>query len=208
MPPFDITQWTDYVRDLVDEKTRAQMEARLERDRQARRTVEALRRVTKVARHDLEVQVPEGALRSVYALAGQPRPEKETDDETFFEGLRRAVMSLSFDSAMAPAMAGVRDAHSMNRQLFFELDDVAVELRHEPHERGGVVVGQLMRLGDEPQPLAGVQVLARSGERVIARLVTGPLGEFQVDRLPAQDLSFSFLIESSCLEVPLPKNAR
>ena len=208
MSPFDITQWTDYVRDLVDDETREQMDARLETDRGARRTVEALRRVADVASHDREIQVPDGVLRSVYALAGQSRPEQDTASETFFEGLHRAVMSLTFDSAMAPAMAGVRDAQSVNRQFFFELDDVAVELRHEPHERGGVVVGQLMRLGDEPQPLADVEVLAKSGERVIARLATGPLGEFQADQLPAHDLSFSFLLENALLEVPLPKNDR
>ena len=96
----------------------------------------------------------------------------------------------------------------LSKEVFRGLDDVAVELRHEPHERGGVVVGQLMRLGDEPQPLAGVKVLAKSGERVIARLATGPLGEFQADQLPAHDLSFSFLLENSLLEVPLPKNDR
>lgn len=210
MSPFDISKWTDYARDLVEPETRTQMEAQLESDAEARRTVAALKRVAEVARKDREQQVPEGVLRSVYALSSQPRAERESamESESFFEGLRRVVMSLTFDSAMTPAMAGVRDAQSQHRQLFFELDDVAVELRHEPHERGDVVVGQLMRLGEEAQPLAGIQVLARSGERVLARLVTGPHGEFQLDQLPAHDVSFSFLLESLRLEVPLPQNDR
>ena len=208
MSPFDITQWTDYARDLVEEETRTQMEAQLESDEKARRTVAALERVAEVARQDRAQQVPDGILRSVYALSSQPRPERESAGESFFEGLRRAVMSLTFDSAMAPALAGVRDAQSLHRQLFFELDDVAVELRHEPHERGDVVVGQLIRLGDEAEPLANVQVLAKSDERVLARLATGPHGEFQMDQLPAQNVSFSFLLETLCLEVPLPKNDR
>ncbi|MEM1177887.1 MAG: hypothetical protein AAGM22_06065 [Acidobacteriota bacterium] len=208
MGPFDITHWSDYVRDLVDGHTKSKMEAQLERDDRARHTVEALRRVSDVARKDLDLEIPDGVLHSVYALSGTRRAGDQPAAETFLEGLRRSVMSLSFDSAMAPAMAGVRDAQSLNRQLFYELDDVAVELRHEPHRSGGVVVGQLVRLGDEPQPLSGVEVLAASGDQIITRLSTGPLGEFQADQLPAEDLHFFFLLEHSCLEVPLPQNDR
>lgn len=208
MSPFDITHWTDYVRDLVDDQTKARMDAQLERDTRARRTVEVLRRVSDLGREDLGLEVTAGALRSVYALSSQQRPQNADGMESFLEGLRRSVMSLTFDSANAPAMAGFRDAQSANRQLFYELDDVAVELRHEPHRNGGVVIGQLMRLGDEPQPIAGVEVLATSGEEVVARLATGPLGEFQAENLPAHDLHFFFLLEHSCLEVPLPQNDR
>ncbi|MEO1368239.1 MAG: hypothetical protein AAFX50_13790, partial [Acidobacteriota bacterium] len=83
-----------------------------------------------------------------------------------------------------------------------------VELRHEPSRSGGVVVGQLMRLGDEPEPLAGVEVVATSGDQIVTRVATGPHGEFQADHLPTEDLHFFFLLEHSCLEVPLPQNDR
>ncbi|MEO1370125.1 MAG: hypothetical protein AAFX50_23325, partial [Acidobacteriota bacterium] len=131
MGPFDITQWTDYVRGLVDEETRTRMDLHLEGDRRDRRTVDVLRRVHEVGQRDLDLDVPPGVLRSVYALASVPRADGAEAPESFFEGLRRTVMSVTFDSALAPAAAGVRDAQSLNRQLFYELDDVAVELRHE-----------------------------------------------------------------------------
>ena len=215
--PFDITQWTDYVRGLADEETRKRMQSHLESDPDARRTVAVLRRVADVGAKDRQLEVPADALRAVHDLGrdlarrGGPREAESRSAEnrpSLLEGLRRFSMSLTFDSAMTPAAAGVREAHSAHRQMFFELDDVAVELRYEPHATGGVVVGQLISLGDEAAALAGVEVLARRGDRVLARAATGAHGELSLDGLPARDVDLLFVLDDRCLEVSLPASDR
>ncbi|MEM6793545.1 MAG: hypothetical protein AAF725_06155 [Acidobacteriota bacterium] len=210
MSAFHITDWTDFVRGLVEPERQARMQGCLENDPEARRTVAALERVARLGAADAAAEIPEAALRAVYGLARSAAAETRRPSETVAALDLPAViaaMPLVFDSALAPAPLGMRDLAAAgpataHRQLFYELDNIAVELRHEP--AGGSLVGQMIHVGAQPAPLGGVSVLALSSGRVVARCATSSLGEFQADELPARDLDLLFIFEDRCLEVTLP----
>lgn len=204
MKKFDITSWADFVRGTIDDETRAQMQASLDTgaSAKARRQVAALERVMQLAETDRQLEIPTHALRCVYALGSLRRPEAET--EAGLSWLRRLAMSVRFDS-LTTAEAGVRDLHADHmRQVVFEQEDFLVDLRIESEAGRTLVVGQLMRGGEQVEPLADVPILAVTGDRVWARSSTSDLGEFQAENLPSREVELLVLVgDQECLEIPL-----
>ncbi|MEM8932647.1 MAG: hypothetical protein AAGE94_15800 [Acidobacteriota bacterium] len=204
---FDITQWADHLRGLTDQEVGQTMEEHLALDPSspAHREVRALERVMQLAETDRELDIPDYALRCAKALGSLQRPQ--TIEEPSL--LDRLVMALTFDSQIAPAMAGTRDMAPSHRRMTFESADFGVDLRLEADPEGSVVVGQIWQgSGDDAEPVADVPVLAMNGRSVVAQSVTNPYGEFQADGLPDADLALVFLVDDQhCLEVSLAPNA-
>lgn len=208
---FDIGQWCDYVRGLLDAETESQMQRHLESRREEsvsdeRNLVTAFRRVNELAEAERASSPPEWVVRSAKAIGSlMGRPEESRPSL-----LRRLAMSLSFDSLANPALVGVRDVQALDRHLVFDCDDYRVDLRVEPEAdyQGAVIVGQLMKTGgDEVSPVANVPVLAIRDRNVLHQGKTGAFGEFQASGLPSANLGFRLLLEDdSCLEIEVGHN--
>ncbi len=232
MTEFDITQWTDFVRGVVDPETEASMREHLASSPgRTRSMVAALRRVAAVGRSDGESPVPIGALRIAKALAGTVRGAA-------VPRIRRLPLATVFDCWLAPAPAGARSLGECHRQLTLEAQGYSIDLRLEP-ESGPpgegflgapparrVVVGQLLRRGAdgagradvaagdlprgavaapvEARPVFRAPVFAFEGERLIAKAVTSSHGEFQLEGLPTTALDLCLLAGDDFLELPLP----
>jgi hypothetical protein len=208
---FDIGQWCDYVRGLLDADTETQMQRHLdslglETATRDRGLVAALRHVSELAEAERAMSPPDWVVRSAKAIGSLlDRP-----DESKPSLWRRLAMSLSFDSLANPALVGVRDVQALDRHLVFDCDDYRVDLRVEPEAdyQGSVIVGQLMRTGgDEVSPVADVPVLAVRDRSVLHQGKTGAFGEFQASGLPSANLGFRLLLEDdSCLEIEVGHN--
>lgn len=202
---FDIGQWCDYVRGLLDANTEAQMRMHLESSTKDRLQTMALQRVADLAEFDRTQAPPAWAVRSVKALGSLSRGEETARPSL----LQRLVMSLSFDSLASPALVGTRDAQAHDRQMVFTAGSYRVDLRIEPEAdfQSAVLVGQLMKTDGELVPLVDIPVLARKAGRVVGHAKSGPFGEFQAAGLPASGVDLCLLLEDDvCLEIELGNN--
>jgi len=217
MSEFDITEWCDFVRGVVDPETERRMRQRLAvKPSPDLETVAALRRVTAVGRSEADHPVPEGAVRIAKAIGSLQRPVADRGESI----LRRLPFTVIFDSLSQGAGAGARSLqdHSLqdrglqdrHRQITFEAESysVDVQVEHELEPPATVVVGQVTRREEAGEPVSRLPILLTSGKRIVGRAVTGSFGEFQAEGLPREDLSLCLLVgQDECLELPLAAEA-
>jgi hypothetical protein len=202
---YDITEWCDFVRGLVDsDRARAMSETLASAPRRTRRRVEALRRVAEVGRADAELEIPAHALRGAKAIGSLWRPASAEEPEGARGGLLKYLpFTVAFDSFHQPAAVGTRDLQASDRQMIFDAASYRVDVRmeHETNPPSTVLVGELLR-GARPVPRVPVMVLA--GDRVVGRSLTGRFGEFQAEGLPADPLRLCLLLDDEeCIDLPL-----
>jgi hypothetical protein len=93
------------------------------------------------------------------------------------------LAQLVFDSFRAPAAAGVRTLDLCSRQLLFEADDLAIDLRIET--AGGSsrssLMGQLLHHSRQTETLGELPVALMLGKHSVAHTTTNPFGEFLFD---------------------------
>lgn len=203
MTEHDIVQWCDFVRGVTGAEEESEMRERLESDPQARRTVELLSRVQSVAQADNALSIPPYALRIVKAAASVTRAREAAPEASAWRFL---PFRIAFDSFRSPALAGTRDLHPTYRQVQFQTDEYALDVRLElvPGSEGNAVTGQVLKLGDKPAPVAEIPVLVASEGRVVERSLTSRFGEFHAEGLPKTTLHLYALVgNDSCIAVPL-----
>src|SRR5712692_3903143 len=197
MKHFELAEWTDFVRGLVEKSARLPMEHHLASGCQkCRHTAELLRKVATAARRHSQVQVPDYALRCARAIFLLQQPEK-------VQILPRIPARLLYDSFREPLPAGVRTQQRLSRQALYQAGDYSLDLRLE-NETGTcrvTLVGQIQNRKRPSNWLGGVPILLVSGKQILAQAVSNSLGEFQMEYKPSKHLR---------LYVPVrrPANAR
>src|SRR3989442_714809 len=102
MKHFELAEWTDFVRGLVEKSARLPMEHHLASGcRKCRHTADLLRKLVTAVRNDSQVQVPDYALRCARVFFLLQQPEK-------IQILPRIPAQLLYDSFREPLPAGVR----------------------------------------------------------------------------------------------------
>src|SRR5947209_1887626 len=77
MKHFELAEWTDFVRGLVEKSARLPLKHHLASGcRKCRHTADLLRKLVTAARNDSQVQVPDYALRCARAIFFLQQPEK------------------------------------------------------------------------------------------------------------------------------------
>ena len=107
---------------------------------------------------------------------------------------------LVFDNLLQPLPAGIRGA-AADRHIVFETDHWTVDLRLTPREHAVGITGQLMHALAMSQPCSDVAVVARSGEAVVGRTVTGAWGEFMLDCADPAALRLEILVPPPGIEI-------
>jgi len=178
MNHFDISKWADFVRGLIEESAQAAMERHLASGcRKCRHTAELLRKLVTAARNDS--QVPDYALRCARAIFLLQQPEN-------IQILPRIPARLLYDSFREPLPAGLRTQQRLSRQVLYQAGDYSLDLRLE-NERGSpwvVLVGQIQNRKQPGKLLGEVPVLLVAGNKILARVVSNSLGEFQIEYAP------------------------
>ncbi len=175
MKHYDVTEWTDFVRGVADPARQRAMEDHLATGcGRCGRIATALRRVVEAGANELRHQPPDYAVRSVKAFFGLHRPERAP-------GWATTTLPLTFDSALAPASAGTRTLEDRSRQLLFESDDFALDVRlqRQSGDREAMVVGQLLKRPAEPVANAPAYLVCDGA--IASSGFTGEFGGFRMD---------------------------
>ncbi len=184
MKHFELAEWTDFVRGLVEESARLALEHHLASGcRKCRHTADLLRKLVTAARNDSQVQVPDFALRCARAIFLLQQPKK-------IQILPRIPARLLYDSFREPLPAGVRTLQRLSRQALYQAGDYSLDLRLE-NERGSsrvALVGQIQNRKQPGKRLGGVPVQLLSGKQVLAQATSNSLGEFQMEYEPSKHL--------------------
>jgi hypothetical protein len=200
---FDITEWADYVRNVVPADQHAQMLAHLRTGCSKCEKIQAvLSRFAVICQREAAYEVPRVAEQQVKALVNLHKAPRRS-------ALRRLLGSLVYDSMNDLQPAGVRGTHQINRQVLFHAGDYSVDLRFE-HEKGSasmVLVGQIANQKAPEDNLANVPVILVAGNRELTRSISNTFGEFQMEYVPESDLRLLVPLESTGqeLEVVLGK---
>jgi hypothetical protein len=206
-PPPGLEAWCDYLRGVADDDTAARCSEHIAASEGALDALGWMRRAIDVGRRDAEQPIPVSARRLVRALGSVRRPDPETEAGHW----RRAPFRIRFDSLVAPATVGLRDAAIADlgtaapRQLVVDGADLVVEVRVEEALRdGSAVVGQVVRRDDPALPVAGLPILVTAEGRVVAHTESDALGVFHCEGLPKAALVLTVVLDDeSLLEVPL-----
>src|SRR2546427_12207625 len=181
MKHFELAEWTDFVRGLIEKSARLPLEHHLASGcRKCRHTADLLRKLVIAAHSDSQVQVPDYALRCARAIFLLQQPEK-------VQILARIPARLLYDSFREPLPAGLRTQQRLSRQALYQAGDYSLDLRLE-NERGTsrvALVGQIQNRKQAGKRLGGgVPVLLVSGKKILAHAVSNSLGEFQMEYAP------------------------
>src|SRR5437660_7662757 len=184
MKHFGISKWTDFVRGLSEKLAEVAIGHHLASGcRKCRHTAGLLRKLAAVVRSDLQVQVPEHALRCARAIFILRQPEE-------VQILPRIPARLLYDSFREPLPAGVRTQQRLSRQALYQAGDYSLDLRLE-NESGTsrvTLVGQIQNRKQPGKRLGGVPALLLSGKQVLGQAVSNSLGEFQMEYAPTKRL--------------------
>ena len=176
MRHFALEDWVDLARELLPALQKTAMLRHAADCSRCVRTLRVWRRVTAVGRSEASFVPPEEAVRAVKSA--------------YLHYLRRLhplsaapeslLARLVFDSFRAPAAAGVRTLDLCSRQLLFEADDLAIDLRIET--AGGSLrsslMGQLLHHSQQTENLGELPVALMLGRHSVAQTTTNPFGEF------------------------------
>src|SRR6267378_5375376 len=181
MKHFDISKWTDFVRGLSEKSAEVAIGHHLASGcRKCGHTAGLLRKLAAVVRRDLQVQVPEHAVRCARAIFILQQPEE-------VQVLPRIPARLLYDSFREPLPAGVRTQQRLSRQALYEAGDYSLDLYWE-NERGSprvTLVGQIQHGKQPGKRLEGVPILLVSGKQILGRAVSNSMGEFKMEYAPA-----------------------
>jgi len=200
---FDITEWADYVRNVVPAELHEQMLQHLRAGcSKCEKIQSVLSRFATICLREATYEVPRVAEQQVKALVSLHKTPRRS-------ALQRLLGSLVYDSMTDVQPAGVRGTHQINRQVLFHAGDYSVDLRFE-HEKGSasmVLVGQIANQKAPEENLANLPVILVAGNRELTRSISNTFGEFQMEYVPESDLRLLVPLESRGqeLEVVLGK---
>jgi hypothetical protein len=200
---YDITEWADYVRNVVAADQQEQMRSHLQTGCSKCEKIHAvLSRFANICMREVAYEVPRVAEQQVKALVVLHKAPRQS-------ALQRLLGSLIYDSVNNPQPAGIRGTHQINRQVLFHAGDYSVDLRFE-HEKGSasmVLVGQIANQSEPEEKLGNIPVILVAGKREITRSISNTFGEFQLEYVPEGDLRLLVPLEAKGqeLEVVLGK---
>ncbi len=203
MKHFDIADWTDYARDVLQPEQRQAMADHLASGcTRCGRTLAALERVVAVARDEIRQPLPENAMRSVKALSALHLPERAPK-------LVSLALQLAFDSFLEPAPAGTRGLELSSRHLVYYAQNYALDLRldYEPGTQTLQLGGEI--LDRQFGPVANVPTFLIADDDIVSRSTSGDLGEFNMSCDSERSLRLCLVMsEEECIDLSLERSER
>jgi len=208
MQHYGAGEWTDYVRNLVSEKERIEMEEHRAKCPECEGLFEFLRHVAAAGRDEQVYEATSQALsasaRRVFATEGSGNRIRER----VARALQPLVAQLTYDSAADLRPAGARASRPTTRQMLYEAGDFCLDLRFDKELDSTQVtlVGQVAKRSDPGFPSAGLPVLILSSTSVVAQTASNEFGEFSLDYTPQRDLRLSVQIADAGVQFEVPVN--
>jgi hypothetical protein len=200
MRHFELGEWADFARGVVDEERKETMNSHLESGcKSCGKVLKLWQRVSAIGRHTSAYEPPENTVRNAKA-AVRFHPRKESVK------FLRQPSKLLFDSQLHPQWAGVRSNESSVRQLLFESGDFNVDIRIEPIEDTVKValIGQVLNARDLESQFMTAPVSLLKGAHRVVETVTNQFGEFRLEFILQEGLQLGILVpEGIELRVPV-----
>ena len=179
MRHYTLEQWIDFVRDVVDEAKKREMQNHL--DSGCKRCTKELgmwQRLQQVARRETAYSPSSGAIRTVNAAFANKGSRAAAAAQA-----KSGIVSVLFDSFRSPLLAGVRSAGSASQQVLYGAGTYRIDVRIEPQMDSDkvILVGQVLNSADPDERLADVSVTLSKGRKVLAESTTSQFGEFQIE---------------------------
>lgn len=117
------------------------------------------------------------------------------------------LAKLLFDSALQPALAGVRGTASISRQLLYKAGSVRIDMRMQPKPGSDsmVLMGQLMDSASPDHGMSGITVSLLCKGNTVSRGCTNDVGEFDFGMTAQSQLQLVFGIgDRRTIVVPVP----
>jgi hypothetical protein len=188
MKHFASEEWVDFVNKQRSPQQMESMQRHLETGCEpCSKLLNTWTLVSRTAEQELDLQVPESAVRHVvnaFAVAAEP---KRTS--SIFE-----IPRLIFDSFWQPALAGVRSDAVGPRHLLYRAGEVSIELVLEPElpsERVHIA-GQVSSTASRQPGCAEVPIVLHTRNQKVVEATTNRLGEFHLGFVPQEGLRISF----------------
>lgn len=210
MKHYEVGEWTDFVRSLVAEPDRIEMEQHLAGCPQCGAVVEFLRGVARAAQAEssYESATSELAAPARDVFSGLPAPAGARD--RVMEAFHTLVANLTYDSAADLRPAGARALAASSRQLLYEAGEFSVDLRFELETESSrtTLVGQVASRKHPHRWMNGLPVAIHSGAAVLATASTNEFGEFELEYTPRQNMSIRISVTAAAvrLDIPLEHN--
>ncbi len=191
---YDITEWIDLLRGLMEPDRRAALENHRQECARCSDTAVLVEHLLSTAASDRQggnvpAQVVHNA-RAIFALRGLDQVQLRPG----------SIARLVFDSFNQPALQGVRsEQRSDIRHMLYDVDGYVIDLQLE-HERGVPAVsmiGQIHHASDSGDPVARMPVTLRSGEETVATTISNQFGEFALEYLPQSSLCLHLGVEGN-----------
>jgi hypothetical protein len=200
MRHFDLGDWADFARGVVDEERKAAMNSHLDSGCDSCRKVANLwRHVNEIGRRESAYEPPEDTLRNAKAAVRFQMPKEDIQ-------YMKIASKLLFDSQLQPQWVGVRSGESEVRQLLFESGDFNVDIRIELMEDTLKValIGQVLNASNLEGQIMAAPVTLLSGIHRVAETVTNQFGEFRLEFILEEGLQLGILVpEGIELRVPV-----
>jgi hypothetical protein len=177
MGHYTLEQWVDFVRDVVDEAKKKEMQNHLDSGcKPCTQELSIWQRLQQVARRETGYSPSSGAVRTVNAAFGNNRARAAGHAKS-------GIAKVLFDSFRSPLLAGVRSAGKDSQQLLYGAGSYRIDVRIEPQMDSDkvVLVGQVLNSADPDERLADVSVTLSKGKKVLAKSTTSEFGEFQIE---------------------------
>ena len=172
----------------------------------ARQTIEGCEPCTQLGPADRvhpamseEPAVPEHLVDSAKAIFSKRRSRRTR------KALPAAPASLVFVNNNAVA-AGSRSLLDASVQAVYHSGDYAVDLQIEPETEANemALIGQVVRRNEPSEPLAGIPVLVKAGNKEVAESQSNRFGEFCLVVRTQRDLTLCLDIEEAGNRVEIP----
>jgi hypothetical protein len=181
---YQIEEWVDFVRGLVNPELYKKMKGHLDAGcKECSEVAGLFSRIAERAMEDARCEVPDYVVRNLRALYSLQQPEE-------VRLLPRTIARLVFDSFREPLVAGVRSQQSVAHQLMYVAGPYCVDLRLE-REHGSKhvrMVGQIASREHGASGVAEVPVFLLSRNFVVNKTATNKFGEFSMEYTPRHGL--------------------
>ncbi len=206
MGHYDIGEWVDYVRNLLSESRRIEMERHLavgceECDALAR----FLREVADIATKDEPYEQASAPLAAA-ARAIFTAPPESGERTGMMGALRALAAQLTFDSAAQLYPSGARGHLPAARQLMYRAGDYCLDLRidRERNTTRVILVGQVANEKHPLLRLARLPVYVMAGKKIVSETSSNEFGEFTLEFLPRANLRLCVQVTQAGVQLEIP----
>jgi hypothetical protein len=177
MRHYTLEQWVDFVRNVVDEAKKKEMQSHLGSGcKHCTKELSMWQRLQQVVRRETAYSPSSGAVRTVNATFANKRARAAGYAKS-------GIANVLFDSFRSPLLAGVRSAGNASQQVLYGAGTYRIDVRIEPQMDSDkvILVGQVLNSADPDERLADVSVTLSKGKKVLAESTTSQFGEFQIE---------------------------